>query len=311
MRRCLLIVPLLPTLAQAQAPIDTRNHQAASLVFLRFNPRGGLLGTGERSLAFGLTSANNLRFERAFREDQETERLSIRYRQGVARGEWSVELPLLSRGGGFMDPLISGYHDLVGLPNFRKSIPFGRVEERIPGSGSFGSATGIGDVVGTYARPIGPQAFWSVAAKLSTGNAAGLLGSGGLDLGASLDARWKLGPRWSAFGTFALVLQGEPTRLERSRDLVDQESLAVTYRVNSRDSYAFQFQSEPSAVRTGVDFVDGRHSQLSLGYTRRLRGADTLQAFFTEDGDFLNFRVPALVNIAPDFTIGLVYARRW
>ena len=40
MLRCLLIVPFLPTLALAQAPLDTRNHQAASLVFLRFNPRG-------------------------------------------------------------------------------------------------------------------------------------------------------------------------------------------------------------------------------------------------------------------------------
>lgn len=284
---------------------------AASLAFLRFEPRAGILGSSQRSLTLGFTSANNLRFEKGFREDGETERLGIVYRRGLSRGEWSVEVPFLSRGGGFQDPLIDAYHQLLGIHNFRGSIPYGRVEETIPGAGSFGSATGVGDLVGTFSKPLGGQAFWSVALKVPTGNAAGLLGSGNLDLGASISQRWKLGPRWALFGQAALVIQGKGSRLERSRDLIDQESLALSYRVNSRDAYTFQWQSEPSAVRTGNQFVDGPHRQLSLGYIRRLRGQDTLQAFFSEDGDFLNFRVPELANIAPDFTIGLVWGHRF
>lgn len=210
-----------------------------------------------------------------------------------------------------MDPLIRGFHDLVGISNFRAGIPYGRVEEDLGVSGSFGSAIGVGDVVGTFSRPIGPQALWTLALKLPTGNAAELLGSGGVDVGSGLFTQWKLGPRWRLYGQFGLVLQGAPSRLKNARTLIDQESLSLAYRVNSRDSWTFQWQSEPSAIETGVQFVDGPHRQLSLGYTRRTSKTESLQAYFAEDGDFLNFRVPEVVNIAPDFTIGLRWTRRF
>lgn len=311
MRRAPLIIAVFPLLAQAQGPIETRNGQSASLAFLRLDPRGGLLAPGERSLSVSFLSANNLRFEGGFREDQETERLGIRYGWGLSRGEWMVEVPFLTRGGGFQDSLIEGYHSLIGISNFRGTIAYGRIEERIPGSGSFGSATGLGDVVGTYSRPIGPQALWSVALKLPTGNAGGLLGSGAVDVGASIYSRWKLGPRWNLYGQLGVVFQGDSPRLAHNRSLIDQESLALEYRVNSRDRYVLQWQSEPSALVTGEAFPDGPHRQLTLGYTRRLGSHDSLQAYFNEDGDFLNFSVPELVNIAPDFTIGLRWTRKW
>lgn len=209
-----------------------------------------------------------------------------------------------------MDPLIEGYHSLIGIHNFRGTIPFGRVEEQI-GPNRFGETAGLGDLVGSFSRPIGPQLFWTIALKLPTGNAGGLLGSGGVDLGASLYSRWKLGPRWSLFGQAGLVLQGRSTRLRNARALVDQESLAIAYQVNSRDSWTLQWQSEPSAVETGRQFMDGPHRQLSLGYTRRASDRDTLQFYFNEDGDFLNFHTPWLVNIAPDFAIGVNWTRRW
>ncbi len=311
MRRAPLIIALFPFLAQAQGPIETRNGQAASLAFLRLDPRGGLLAPGERSFSVSFLSANNLRFEGDFREDQETERLAFRYGWGVSRGEWRVEVPFLSRGGGFQDPLIDGYHKLLGVGKFRGTIPYGRVEERLPGSGSFGSATGLGDVVGTYSRAMGPQALWSVAVKLPTGNAGGLLGSGAVDVGASVFGQWKLGPRWNLYGQLGVVFQGDPPRLAHARSLVDQESLSFEYRPNSRDGYVLQWQSESSALVTGESFPDGPHRQLSFGYNRRLSGTDSFQAYFNEDGDFLNFRAPWLVNIAPDFAIGLRWTRRF
>ncbi len=209
-----------------------------------------------------------------------------------------------------MDPLIRGFHDLVGISNFRASVPYGRVEEKLGASGSFGSATGLGDAVGTLSRPLGPQALWTVALKLPTGNAEELLGSGGVDFGSALFSHWKLGPRWSLFGQAGFVLQGKPSRLKDARTLIDQESLAIAYRLNSRDSWAFQWQSEPSAIKTGVRFVDGPHRQLSLGFTRHTTKSESVQAYFNEDGDFLNFSVPELVNIAPDFTIGLRWTKR-
>ncbi len=311
MRPPAFLLPLLASSACAQEPIDTRNHEAADLAFLRLGPRGGILEPGGRSLAFALSSANLLRFQGGYREDQETERLGIRYRIGVERGEWSFEVPLLSRGGGFQDPLIEGYHRLIGIDNFRGTVPYGRVEETIPGSGSFGSEAGIGDVTVAYSRPLGPQAFVSYAAKLPTGNAGGLLGSGGVDLAVSLYGRWKVARRWTAYGQLGGVFQGPAARLDHARSLVLQESVALEFRPNSRDSYVFQHQGDTSPMITGVQFLDGPHRQLSLGYARRLSRRDTIQLCFSEDGDFLNFRVPEVVNVAPDFTVGVNLTRRW
>ena len=310
-RAWFLILASSPFLAWAQGPIETRNHQAASLAFLRLDPRGDLLPTGEQALSLNLSVANSLRFQGVDREDQETQRLTLRYRRGISRGEWSFDVPIQARNGGFMDPFIASFHDLVGIHNFRGSIPYGRVEESLGASGSYGSAIGLGDVVASFSKPVGPQTFWTAALKLPTGNAEELLGSGGVDLGASIYSRWKLGPRWSLFGQAGLVLQGRPAKLRNARTLIDQESLSIAYRVNSRDSWTFQWQSEPSSIDTGNAFFDGPHRQLSLGFTRRVGAQDNLQLYFNEDGDFLNFSVPELVNIAPDFTIGVNWTRRW
>lgn len=310
MRGIALILALSPFLAWGQGPIETRNGIAASLAFLRLDPRGPILAPGERTLSVRLMSANNLRFEGGVREDQETERLALRYRRGLVRGEWWVEVPFLSRGGGFQDPLIEGWHEMLGIRNFRGTVSYGRVEERLASSGSFGSATGVGDVVGAYSRPLGPQALWTVAVKLPTGNAGGLLGSGGIDVAASAYARWKLGPSFDLYGQLGVVLQGEGTRLDRARRWVDQEALALEYRPNSRDGWVLQWQSEPSAIFTGRENVDGPHRQLTLGYTRRLGEQDSLQVYFNEDGDFLNYGIPELVNVAPDFTVGIGWTKR-
>ena len=311
MRLALPIVLFLPALGLAQGPVETRNARAASLAFLRLGPREGLLAPGERTFGISFLSANSLLFERSgVREDQETERLGFTFRRGIARGEWAVEIPFLVRGGGFQDPLIESYHALIGIHNFRGTIPFGRVEERLPGSGSFRSASGLGDVNGVFSRPMGPQAFWSVGLKLPTGNAGGLLGSGGVDVAASAYARWKLGRHFNLHGQFGGVLQGRATRLDRARTFVRQASLALVYRQNSRDSYAFQWQDEASALRVGNRSRSAQR-QLTLGYSRRLSGRDTLQVYFNEDGDFLNYKVPALVNVAPDFTFGINVVRRF
>lgn len=311
MRFAPFIVLLCPAVLWAQGPIETRNGRAASLAFLRLGPRGELLRPGERLLGLQLLSANNLKFEGPTREDQETERLGLRLRWGVRQGEWSLELPFLARGGGFQDPFIEGWHSLFGINNFRGTIPFGRSEQTLPGSGSFGSAAGIGDVNGAFSRPIGPNAFFSVGLKLPTGNAGGLLGSGGVDFAASYYQRWKLANRFDLHGQLGGVVQGDTPRLSGTRSLVHEESLALVFRANSRDEYVLQWQGEPSALKTGDATLDGPHRQLSFGFSRRVGAKDWLQLYFNEDGDFLNYRVPALVNLAPDFTIGVNYSRRW
>ena len=311
MRLATSIVLLCPALLWAQGPIETRNGRAASLAFLRLGPRGDLLRPGERLVGLQFLSANNLKFEGPTREDHETERLGLRLRWGVARGEWSLEVPFLARGGGFQDPFIEGWHELIGIHNFRGTIPYGRSEERIPGSGSFGTAAGVGDVNGAYSRPVGANAFWSAGLKLPTGNAGGLLGSGAVDFAASYYQRWRLARRFDLHGQIGGVVQGDATRLAGTRTLVHEESLALVFRANSRDEYVLQRQGEPSALATGDAKLDGPHRQLTVGFSRRVGGREWLQLSFNEDADFLNYRAPALVNLAPDFTVGVNFSRRW
>lgn len=311
MRRAAPLLAFFPFLAWGQGPIETRNHAPAALAFLRLDPRGPLLAPRERSFSAVFSSANSLRIDGTVREDNETQRLSLRLAWGVERGEWRLEVPVLSRGGGFQDSLIDAYHRLLGIGEFRGTVEYGRSEERLGASGAFGSATGLGDMVGTFSRPLGPQAFASVALKLPTGDADRLFGSGALDAGVAVGARWKLNDRFRAHAQAGLVVQGKPTRLERARRMVDQESLALEVVPNSRDAYVLQWQSEPAPIRTGRRFTDGVHRQLTLGWNRRLSSREGLQAFCSEDGDFLNFDVPELANVAPDFTFGVRWTRRF
>ena len=49
--------------------------------------------------------------------DGETQRYALRFDQALgARADWSLEVPLLHTGGGFMDGPIENWHDLFGLP---------------------------------------------------------------------------------------------------------------------------------------------------------------------------------------------------
>jgi hypothetical protein len=304
--------------AQDFGPIETRIHRSISLPFLRLDPRRDVLGEGERRLSVGLTSANDIRRlqsgGRIVAEDYEVERLLVRYRQGL-RGamDLTVDLPLMSRGGGFQDPLIDGWHkSVLGIRgNIREGTPYGRSEVIVPGSARFGSAAGIGDVSAVLSKGIDERLMAEVGVKLPTGDASRLLGSGAVD--AAADLQWRVPvSRW--FGLRlqgGLVFQGKAPRLARSRSVVDQEAVVLEYGPNSRDHWVLQWQSEASALETGVAQSDEAHRVLTLGYQRKLSDRQTLEAFFTEDGDWLNFRVPQLVNVGVDWTIGLRFVTRF
>ena len=301
----------VPVLGLSQDPIETRNSRIESLAFLRFEPRGDLLGNGEKRWSFGFTSANDVRlFPRGgpftYREDYETDRVTAKYRMGMNRGEWSFEVPFEVIGGGFMDPLIQLWHEhVLGIRGDRSLLPFGQVSIDIPGQERFGSAAGIGDVSATLSRDLGGRLILSGAIKAPTGDAGRLLGSGAADAGLSLNYDWRLGRKFRVYLQAGEVYQGKPRALRNARSYIDQESIALTYVPTDRDSWTLQWQAEPSALVTGYSGSDGAHRMLTLGFERRLDARHSVQAFFSEDGDWANYSLPALDNVAPDFTFGL------
>lgn len=298
--------------AQDFGPIETRNHRALSLPFLRIMPRSGLLDAGESRFGFGWTVANDFRElpeggPYSVYEDQETSRFSLTFDRGLRGGrQWSVEVPVLVRGGGFLDPVISWWHrHVLGWSDpGRASAPEGQSIVRVPGA-QFGAAWGLGDVSVSYSQRLSDRLIATGAVKLPTGNASQLLGSGAADAGVTLDWHAPLGKRWALFAQGGVIAQGKATKLPHSRDFVHQELVALMYHPNSRDAWVAQWQGEASATETGVPGSDATHRVLTFGYQRRLSARHFLEMFFSEDRDVFNGHFPEGTNIGPDFTAGL------
>ncbi len=309
-----------PTTPIDLGPIETRNGRVVCLPFLRFSPSAGFLTEGQQQFDASIQIINDVRRNpkdlqqpSTLEEDQETQRLAFRYRKGLKDGlEASVEVPLLFRNGGFMDPIINWYHFAVLGPQnrVRDFLPFGRSFVRIPGVGDFGSAGGIGDITLALRKQVSPRFSIGGALKLPTGSASELLGSGAFDFGVNAEYQTMIGRKWQLNASLGAVLQGKPTVLKQARSLVDQESLAITYRKNSRDAFVAQYQNEASPTVVGWVGNDDRHVMLTFGYERRISDDQRLDFYFSEDHDLLP-GAKELVNIAPDFTIGIRWSRRF
>ncbi len=289
-------------------PIETRNHRAISLAFLRFEPRPNFLPPGIREWSLSYTSANDFRQLGAVAEDYELQRIALRYRALWRDGmEWSVEVPFLSRGGGWQDPLIDWWHENVlhWSDPLRNSTPFGRSQVSIPGRSFNGSADGLGDITLMLAKPLTKCLTGSFAIKLPTGNARNLLGSGAPDAGVYLQGQFPIARRLNLHAQLGLVLQGKSTELDDARPWLHQEGFSLVWQRNSRDAWIAQWQGESSALRSGVPGSDATHRLLTFGYKRKLSSHQMLDLFFSEDRDVFNGKLPEGANIGPDFTMGV------
>lgn len=315
MKTCLIALALFgpaASFADLDGPLQTRNCRSFSLLFLRFYPTGSVLDNGTSELSVGWSCANDYRSYFSVLEDQETSRFELSYRKGLKDGEIQIELPYLIRSGGFMDPIIDWWHkSILGVePPGRSSAPYGKCVVAIPGY-SFGPANGLGDATVRFSKKLSSSLIGTAGVKLPTGNDGGLLGSGGFDAGASLNAKLPLGKGFTVYGQLGYVLQSKARAVSGTRPSIMQEAVSLEWKRNSRDSWIVQWQGENSAIETGNDVSDSQHRVMSLGYRRKLVPGRWLELYFTEDGDFLDYNVPALANVGPDFTIGARYTVRW
>lgn len=300
---------MAPALAACQVgnPIETRNFRTLSLPFLRFNPRADVVGLGESNLSFGLTMANELRKDvgvaGTVSEDCETTQLLAKYRRGIGEGlDLTLELPLVARGGGILDPLIQFWHrHIVNFDDpLRDATPYGGSSIMIPGHAEFGSAGGIGDVSAVVTKKFGSSTLAYVGVKAPTGSASKLIGSGAWDVGIGVQHTIQVNDRWRALAQVGYIAQGAATELPGSRSSVFQYAASFMYSANSRDTWVFQLQGEDAAIVTGVDGSDATHRIATFGFNRRLDAKRSLELFFSENGDFLS----VVAKNGPDFTLG-------
>lgn len=303
------LIALLGALCSAQTEsLPLRDNRSSALLFLRPVALGPILKPGQARSEWQLDLSNEARFLRNpdFYEDGETWRFSYRFRQGLKNGhEWTVELPILVRGGGVMDPLLSWWHSFIGVPNPARDIqPSGESFVSVPG-GTFSESVGIGDIALAYGVP-SPLAHARLWLKLPTGNPSSLLGSGNLDAALSLDRRWTLNENFTFDADAGITYQGIPSRLQGTRRIVTSGNLTLTYHQNSKDSWSVHWITESSPTYFGGTPTDVTHRLMGLAYTRHYSDS-SLTVYFQEDGDWGWLEFDGGATIGPDFTIGLMY----
>jgi len=310
--------------ARWRGPLPVENQRPYQAVFLRFpaqNPE--VLAKKQTRLGVQFDTANNLLIPgpsngASVREDFETGRLKIGLRRGIGKEfEIGVSSQLFGRGGGYLDGAIDAYHGLLGLGGNGLDAPQGRDNiSRRPsvlffddGDGNRlnrASATGIGDTTVSLKRQLTAGDFASalrVGFKIPTGSSSKVFGSGGFDVGVSLDARRVLSPNLALFGQVAALKYGG-SRLPNAKKTGAAGGLGLEYR-GRRASVVAQIDAQSRTISTGNPFADRTPVLASVGYKRDVGKNKRLWASFSENGGYHNFNAPFFGDVGPDFTLSL------
>lgn len=295
-------------------PVAVRNMRAINLIYLRLAPDVPNLSKGEKCVALTSDIANDFRSIGPIYEDAETIRLSSKFAKGIGNGltVWA-ELPLLFRGGGFLDPIIDWWHQniLHWSDPGRNNSRFGNSVVQYDGKYRFGSAGGLGDITLGATKEISQNLQIYAALKVPSGDASKLLGSGAFDLGLGTSARFRLHSKLSLHAQLAFIAQGKSTRVPNARGVVDQEVVALVWHPNSRDAWILQWQSESSPTRTGISGVDAPHRIVTFAFRRKVCDRSELELYFSEDRDLFNGHWPEGANLGADFSCGARWTIRF
>lgn len=298
----------------AQA-VETRNHRQLSVRHLRLGPAPLPLKLGETEWHWGWTAANDFRAVGDVIDDYELHRFHLNYRRHLGR-DWEgfVEAAYVVRGGGFMDPLIDGWHQQVlGWSDpIRDGSPMGRTLIQRFGVYEESEAQGIADLTVGVRRSFGRYTAQG-AIKLPTSTGSTLVGTGRVDVGVGISRSWSLGrvfgPAWTLQGDAGLVAQSAAVGTPHTRGLVTQLGWALVWAPNSRDQWIAQWQHEDSPTVDGS--TQDAHRLITFGYRRSMGEGRSLTLFFSEDRDVFRGRIPEIVNVGPDFTIGIQWTVRY
>lgn len=192
--RCALsAVLVLPAVAAAQCVnTDSGNQSPFAAIHLQPNALNHSQCGAQFNVRYSVSS--NFVVETSSNEglliDGELQRLQVDYQIETKAISWldafSITVPLYSHGGGALDNLVDGWHELTGLDaGDRPKRPQNELEYRYERDGMAlyvltVPQSGLGDITVALHKD-----NFSFAAKLPTGDEAKLTGSGGLELGVA------------------------------------------------------------------------------------------------------------------------------
>jgi len=228
--------------------------------------------------------------------DGETYRLAFRFARGLG-DHWEVgtEIPLVSHSGGFLDGVISEWHDFWGLPTLgRDRVEDGQLRFQYLRDGRNlvdvqSSGTGIGDVLLFTGKTMERTGAYAVTfrgqLKLPTGDPDNLRGSGGVDAAISAAASREIGDKWSFTARIGAAYLGDGDVLpDLQRRWAGFGTAFAGWQAFKPVSFKAQLDVQsPLYEGSSFDQLTDTAIQLSLGASVRLGKTSFLDVSFSED----------------------------
>ena len=264
-------------------PMPTRNFAPLQLIFLNpafesaaVMPQGGLalqVQTAESSII--ATSQGTV--DATLKFEQNWTNFGARYAP-FDRWELGLDLPFISRYGGFMDPAIDWIEELFGLTNSERDLfpdnTFGGYVVVRDGKALFNAGEENfqpGDMSLSVKHelalpPAWPRLALRGAIKLPTGNAGAALGSGKPDFGLGVAADYLPWERLMLYGNFNLVYPVGPiTDGCLTLNPLITQSFAAHLAITRRFSAMLHQAVYTSPYHAGSRILDGTVVELGLG----------------------------------------------
>jgi len=289
-RAVLAFACVLPSVALGEAwrgygPLPVRNFQPIQLIFLNLPfERAAVLTPGTFAVHLESAESNEIATEQGDVEALlkfETNRTVFGATVGVwPRLEIGVDIPMISRFGGFMDPLINGVEGLFGQVNpERKLFPdnvFGGFYVDRRGVELFHGPKqqfALGDIwfSAKYElwRPEGlPLLSVRGAVKAPTGRAEAVFGSGEPDVGMGFAMEYGLLSWLMVYQNLNLIIPVGPiTPGNLTLDPFVTEAFALELRLADWASLLIQQEAYTSPMHgTGTPILDGTAVELAGGF---------------------------------------------
>jgi uncharacterized protein DUF3187 len=320
LRLCPVLLSCLVTSVAAQpaefsgyGPLPVRNFQPIQLIFLNLPfERAQTRGVGELELHLDSAESNEIATNQEGIQAQlkfETNRTVFGGSLGVAPGlEVGLDVPFISRFGGFLDPFVDSVEDFFHTSNPERKL--------FPNNSFRGFHVSRGDVV-LFDGP--DQSFqlgdiWASAkyelwhpsglplfalrgaVKAPTGRAGGVFGSGEPDFGLGVAAEQRLLDWLMTYGNLSVIYPVGPiTPAHLTLNPILTEGVAAEVRLSRHFSVLFQQETYTSPIHgTATRLLNGTTVELCAGLNWGW------QAFTVQFGAIDNI---SPVATAADFTL--------
>jgi hypothetical protein len=298
-------------------PLPVRAQSSFNhLVFQSYPEKSGVLSRGARNVTLHTDIGNTAlliatKIGQEWAEDAEMQQLRVSYRQGMGHG-WEVgaETRLLSRNGGVLDNLISGWHRyfLFNLKeSFRDNAPRNQLGIYIMKDGQLvlqedQRATALTLLAFTAKKQITPATTLRGTIKLPLTTSKRYLDNGATDIAFGLSTRLATRGRFTPQLDASLLYAGTNrvgTAFQKGNRLNAQMVIAGEYKI--KDDAGVVLQQENATFPYAFDLakVPSRRQQLTLGYAKK-RVLPRTAGFFALSE---NLYGPKVVGYAPDFQI--------